>query len=605
MRILLVDDNEKSLTFHKRLFERKGFEIETATNGIEGLAVAKEKVPDIVISDILMPEMDGFTFCKNWNEDEILKEVPFVFYTAVFTAEEDEKFAYALGARAFIRKPIDTELFLKKVNLLFLSPGKREFPERIDDPEKLFDFYKRYSSRLQKVLEDKIEELESYKELNAKLEEQKKYYNKKYQLLKKDVFGTFEAMSFLIALHRKGKIIYANKAGKEAVRASKENPIEGKKLSEVVHHDSLLNVQERIMRLTKKKENLEPSIERLLRLDGTYFDAEVQAFVISSTEEPTYLVIAKDVSESYRAERILNAVREAGEKLIRAKTLEDIFNIVANELLKVDVATVLLTVHESKPDYLITKYVKYNSSKFQFIFSLFGKKFLEFKIKLDDIDPDYLFRKGRKTKYRKDFIPLIEKIFDKSKISIAMKIVEGINIKTSITAPVFVEDEFKGLLVFKSNELKEKDTEVFASLANQFSLAWKNILSLEKLKDSEAFYKAITETTSTAIFIYSGDKFVYINKAMEEITGYSLEELLKIKFWEIVAPEHRELIMERGLARQRGEKVPDSYNFKVMRKDGTSLWVHFTARKITWRDNNASLGTAIDITDIIEQNETK
>ncbi len=605
MRILLVDDNEKSIIFHKELFKRKGFEIETAKNGIEGLVKAKEKTPDIVISDILMPEMDGFTFCKNWHEDELLRNVPFIFYSAVFTDKEDEEFAYALGARAFIRKPIESDIFLKIIDSVFSEQSKREFSEQITNSEKLFDFYKRYSARLQKVLEDKIEELDSCKETNARLEEEKKYFKERYELLKKDIFNTFDSMSFLIVLHRNGKIIYANKAAKEAAKATEKNPIEGKKLSELIHPDSLLSVQERILRLTQKKENLEPTIERLIKLDGTYFDAEVQAFVISSTEEPTYLVVAKDVSESYRAERILNAVREAGKKLIQAKTLEDIFNFVAEELIKIDIATILLTVDENNPDYLISKYVKYNSSKLQFIYSLFGDKFLKPKIDINLIDPNFWFRKEKRAKFREDFTSLIEKIFDKSQLSVVMKIVEGINIKKTITAPIFVEDEFKGLLVFKSNELKEKDTEVFASLANQFSLAWKNVLYLEKLKGSEAFYRAITETTSTAIFIYSGEKFVYINKAMEEITGYSLEELLKIKFWEIVAPEHRELVMERGLASQRGEKVPDSYNFKVMRKDGSFIWVHFTARKITWRDNNASLGTAIDITDIIEQNETK
>ena len=117
------------------------------------------------------------------------------------------------------------------------------------------------------------------------------------------------------------------------------------------------------------------------------------------------------------------------------------------------------------------------------------------------------------------------------------------------------------------------------------------------LQESENKFRALTETTSSAIFIYQGTDFVYVNKATAEVTGYSVQELLKMKFWDVVHPDFREKIRSYGLARQQGEDVPLRYEFKILTKQGKELWVDFTAGKIEYQGKQAALGTAIDITD--------
>ena len=72
-------------------------------------------MPDLIISDILMPKMDGFALCRHWKADAVLKNIPFIFYTATYTDTKDETFALGLGADMFIVKPTDPDTFAAKI----------------------------------------------------------------------------------------------------------------------------------------------------------------------------------------------------------------------------------------------------------------------------------------------------------------------------------------------------------------------------------------------------------------------------------------------------------------------------------------------------------
>jgi two-component system cell cycle sensor histidine kinase/response regulator CckA len=125
----------------------------------------------------------------------------------------------------------------------------------------------------------------------------------------------------------------------------------------------------------------------------------------------------------------------------------------------------------------------------------------------------------------------------------------------------------------------------------------------QAIREREEWFRKLADTTSTAIFIYQEDKFVYVNRATQELTGYSEKELLSMNFWDVVHPEHRELVRQRGLARQHGAKLPGRYQIKIINKDGTERWIDLTAGKIDWQGKPAGIGTAFDITDI-KQSET-
>lgn len=109
---LVVDDLEENRYFLETLLRAQGWRVQTAQDGEEALAKARASVPDIVISDLLMPVMDGFTLLRHWKTDARLKAVPFVVYTASYVEPEDERLACDLGADAFIIKPAEPDVLL-------------------------------------------------------------------------------------------------------------------------------------------------------------------------------------------------------------------------------------------------------------------------------------------------------------------------------------------------------------------------------------------------------------------------------------------------------------------------------------------------------------
>lgn len=124
------------------------------------------------------------------------------------------------------------------------------------------------------------------------------------------------------------------------------------------------------------------------------------------------------------------------------------------------------------------------------------------------------------------------------------------------------------------------------------------IIAEEKLKESENKYRKLAESVPAAIFIFSGRRFIYCNDYSSEITGYSREELFQMDFWDIVHPDFRELAMERGFQRQRGEDIPARYEMKILDKNGNAKWMDYTGSLIEYQNKPSVLGVAYDITEL-------
>ncbi len=126
----------------------------------------------------------------------------------------------------------------------------------------------------------------------------------------------------------------------------------------------------------------------------------------------------------------------------------------------------------------------------------------------------------------------------------------------------------------------------------------------EALRVSEMKFRTLAETSAAAIFIDRGTRFVYVNSALEEITGYSRKELLAMDLLDVIHPDFRELVKDRGEARLRDERVPPRYEIKVLTKSGEERWVDVTASLIEFEGEPAVLGTAFDVTDRKQAEET-
>lgn len=161
-RILIVDDILENRYLLEVLLKGSDLEIMSAANGAEALDLARRNTPDLIVADILMPVMDGYSLCRHCKTDPLLRHVPFIFYTATYTEPEDQAFALSLGADRFIIKPEEPEELKRIVQELLelgpplQTPASRDMEER--------EFLEDYSRALFRKLEKKAAEVDRLSE---------------------------------------------------------------------------------------------------------------------------------------------------------------------------------------------------------------------------------------------------------------------------------------------------------------------------------------------------------------------------------------------------------------------------------------------------------
>ncbi len=159
MKALIADDNAEDRRVLRYYLNAQGAVVHEAVDGAEGYDLALEQKPDLIISDALMPNVDGFQFLRNVRNAPALLGTPFIFYSAVYTGQEDQELALSLGADAFIVKPKDPDEFWQEVQhaLEEVALNKRKAREEVIKEEALF--LKKYSTILAKKVEEKVGEL--------------------------------------------------------------------------------------------------------------------------------------------------------------------------------------------------------------------------------------------------------------------------------------------------------------------------------------------------------------------------------------------------------------------------------------------------------------
>ncbi|MFO7552366.1 MAG: EAL domain-containing protein [Haliea sp.] len=182
-RLLVVDDIEDNLYYLQALLSGHGYEVAVARHGAEALAVARRAPPDLVVSDLLMPVMDGYTLLRHWKHDKQLRRIPFVVYTATYTEPEDEQLALSLGADGFILKPLEPEAFMARL----LEIGSRKISDAAPEPAQpsadMESLLKVYSETLIRKLEHKMLQLEeANRELQLDIARRKQAEDKLEQL---------------------------------------------------------------------------------------------------------------------------------------------------------------------------------------------------------------------------------------------------------------------------------------------------------------------------------------------------------------------------------------------------------------------------------------
>jgi PAS domain S-box-containing protein len=119
----------------------------------------------------------------------------------------------------------------------------------------------------------------------------------------------------------------------------------------------------------------------------------------------------------------------------------------------------------------------------------------------------------------------------------------------------------------------------------------------KKIIKSEEKFRMLAESSSFAIMMHQGDRFIYANRAAVEISGYTEEELFSMNFWDLVHPDHRDMVKQSGYNRQQGKALPRAYEFKIIAKNGAEKWVSLSGNPIQYEDKPTAVISVTDITE--------
>jgi len=158
MKILIVDDNAINCKLLRAQLETEGHAILQALDGLEALAILERESVDAIISDILMPRMDGYRLCHEVRRRAALKHIGFIHYTSTYTSPSDQQLSHTVGADGYLTKPVSTKVLAQA-----LENAMRRTEERKGSQLKEADtsfILKEYSVVLIKKLEEKNTELE-------------------------------------------------------------------------------------------------------------------------------------------------------------------------------------------------------------------------------------------------------------------------------------------------------------------------------------------------------------------------------------------------------------------------------------------------------------
>lgn len=148
--LLLVEDDPDILRLLDTTLKFKGYRVVTTRNGREGLDAIQKELPAIVITDIMMPKLDGFGLVHRLRINPETRAIPVIFITATFVSDQDREFALNIGVTRFIQKPVDFEKFLIIVEDLLRGGISTPL-----EPLKELKFYEGYRQRLELKLKQK------------------------------------------------------------------------------------------------------------------------------------------------------------------------------------------------------------------------------------------------------------------------------------------------------------------------------------------------------------------------------------------------------------------------------------------------------------------
>jgi formate hydrogenlyase transcriptional activator len=297
MNILIVDDNDDNLYLLEALLKGNGHEVRSAVNGADALEKVKAGGIDLIISDILMPVMDGFQLCRKVKTDEDLRHIPLIIYTATYTSPEDEAFAVKIGANRFIVKPCEPDALMEAIQDVMAATRYGNVvltPEKFQEEEML----RLHNERLVKKLEQKIVQLEKEIQVRHETEETLRASERTLKTLFESAID-----GLLVADVKTRGFVICNGAMCRMLGCSAEE-IRRLSVADIHPLESLDYVQLQFEKQLRGEISLATDIP-VKRRDGRVFFADVNSAPLELDGHPHLLGIFRDITSRKHAEKEL------------------------------------------------------------------------------------------------------------------------------------------------------------------------------------------------------------------------------------------------------------------------------------------------------------
>ncbi len=165
--ILIIEDLPSIRDLLEMTLRYKGYQVFSASNGEEALEKLKEQTPALIVTDVLMPRMDGFSLVQRLRNEAATRQIPIIVISATYIDPEDKDFALKLGVTRFIEKPIDTEDFLLTIAEVLTEEDR----PLVAEPLSQGDFNSGYRERLEHKLRYKSSQISRIERLLRALPE--------------------------------------------------------------------------------------------------------------------------------------------------------------------------------------------------------------------------------------------------------------------------------------------------------------------------------------------------------------------------------------------------------------------------------------------------
>jgi len=401
-----------------------------------------------------------------------------------------------------------------------------------------------------------------------------------------------ESTQDLIALHdMDGVIHYVNQAVVNISGYNKDE-ILGKNILMFVPKKHRKSIYERHAKRISGYVGIEQYETEFINKFGAIIPIQVTSTpIIKEGRIQFIMIVAHDLTQRKVAEELLIKNKERLESIIsilqyEAKDPQDLYEYVLNEAVKIT---------NSKIGFVMN----YDKEEKKFILIAWSKDVMAECAMIDKPEIYYLDDAGIWAETVRQGKPIIINNY-KEYHPLKKGYPQGhVELTRYLGIPVFKDKEIVATVGVANKETDYTEIDML-QLTLLMDSAWKSIERMQiinALEESEQKFRTLADSSPTGIMLYQDDKFVYINKAAEQISGYNFEEVATLNFWFLVHPEDKEMLINKARQRQQGSQGLDRYEFRIISKDGQVKWVYVTSETVKYKGRPAGLVSVLDITD--------